>query len=147
MRIKFETRVKGNYQEVMQRFDRDLFEALKPKQGKMEIVEFTGSRKGDRVHLRFTSPIKAEWVSLIVEDHLDDEEAYFIDCGETLPFPLKFWKHKHIVRKIDRDSSLIIDDIEYKAGNPVLTTLIYPAIYLGFSPRGKIYESYFGKVS
>lgn len=146
MKLIFKTQVKGNYKEVMARFDRQLFEALKPKQGTMEIVEFTGSQKGDRVHIRFTSPVKAEWISLITEDRIDDKEAYFIDQGEVLPFPLSYWQHKHVVQKVDEETSLIIDDITFKAKNKLLTWLMYPALYFGFSPRAKIYQSYFGEV-
>jgi len=145
MNIKFETTVQGHYLEVMKGFDRDLFEALKPKHGSMDIIEFTGSKKGDRVHIRFTSPIKADWVSLITADGHDEQEAYFIDEGQELPFPLKYWQHKHIVRKIDEQTSLIIDDITFKAGNRLMSTAMYPAIYLGFAPRAKIYQNYFGK--
>jgi ligand-binding SRPBCC domain-containing protein len=145
MNIKFETKVNGNYREVMAKFDRALFEALKPKLGTMEIVEFTGSKKGDRVHIRFVSPIKAKWVSDIVEDYEDEKEAYFIDEGVELPFPLSYWQHKHIVRKIDENTSLIIDDITYEANNWLFTKLMYPALYLGFAPRGPIYRSYFGE--
>ncbi len=144
MNIVFKTKVKGNYKAVMERFDRDLFEALKPSQGEMEIVEFTGSKKGDRVHIRFVKPIKAEWISLITADGVDENEAYFIDEGSTLPFPLSYWQHKHIVQKIDETHSLIVDDITFKAGNVVTTALMYPAIYVGFAPRAKIYRSYFG---
>ena len=144
MNIVFKTKVKGNYKAVMERFDRDLFEALKPSQGEMEIIEFTGSKKGDRVHIRFVKPLKAEWLSLITADGVDENEAYFIDEGETLPFPLSYWQHKHIVQKIDETHSLIIDDITFKAGNPIMTALMYPAMYIGFAPRAKIYRSYFG---
>lgn len=147
MNIKFETAVQGHYQAIIERFDRELFEALKPKHGSMDIMEFTGSKKGDRVHIRFTSPIKAEWISLITEDGLDENEAYFIDEGAQLPFPLKYWQHKHIVRKLTEQTSLIIDDITFKAGNRLLTTAMYPAIYLGFAPRAKIYQAYFGAPS
>ena len=107
MNIKFETKVKGNYKSIMDRFDRNLFEALIPKQGDMEIIEFTGSKKGDRVHLRFKSPIKADWVSDITEDGINEQEAYFIDEGVKLPFPLSYWKHQHIVKKIDEHYSLL----------------------------------------
>lgn len=144
MNIKFETEIKGNYKEVIKRFDLKLFEALKPKHAKMEIVEFTGSNKGDRVHIRFVSPVKMEWISVITEDEINEEEAYFTDEGKQLPFPLTYWKHKHIVRKISEDRSLIIDDISFKAGNKLMSMMMYPAIYLGFAPREKIYQSYFG---
>lgn len=145
MNLQLSTTVRGNYKAVMARFDRDLFEALKPKQGEMEIVEFTGSKKGDRVHLRFLSPIKADWVSLITEDGADDQQAYFVDEGETLPFPLKYWRHRHIVEKITADTSRIIDDITFKGPNALMTLLLYPAIFLGFYPRKRIYRSYFGR--
>lgn len=145
MNIQLEARVKGNYRDVMAQFDRKLFEALAPKQGKMEIVEFTGSKEGDRVHIRFLSPIKADWISLITEDAVSDTEAYFVDEGVQLPFPLSFWRHKHIVRKITEDTSCIIDDITFRGPNALLTLLLYPAIYLGFYPRKRIYRKYFGE--
>lgn len=145
MNLKIKTNVKGNYKSVMDRFDRDLFEALAPKQGEVEIVEFTGSKKGDRVHLRFLSPIKAEWVSLITADGVDENRAYFVDEGETLPFPLKYWRHQHIVEKVTEDTSCIIDDISFKGPNALVTLFLYPGIFLGFYPRKRIYRSYFGK--
>ncbi|MEM1318673.1 MAG: hypothetical protein AAGG75_00385 [Bacteroidota bacterium] len=138
-----QTQVKGNYKEVMARFDRSLFEALKPKQGEMEIISFTGSKKGDRVHLRFLSPIKADWISDIVDDGVNEQEAYFIDEATTMPFPLRYWRHKHIVRKITEDSCLIIDDMTFKGPNFLITLLLYPAIYIAFYPRRKIYQAYF----
>ena len=144
MNITLTTEVSGHYQHIMQRFDRQLFEALKPKQANMEIVEFTGSKTGDRVHLRFLSPIRAEWISDITDDGVSEEEAYFIDEGVQLPFPLSYWQHKHIVRKITEDRSLIIDDISFKGSNLLFTLLLYPAIYAGFYPRKKIYRNYFG---
>lgn len=144
MKIRFETQVRGYYTEVMKRFDRDLFEALKPRQGEMEILDFTGSETGDRVHLKFISPISMEWISDIVDHGTDEKRAYFIDEGVKLPFPLSFWRHKHIVEKIDEEYSLIIDDIEYKASPSLLTPIIYPALYAAFSPRKKVYQSYFG---
>ena len=145
MNIKLQANVAGNYKDVMARFDRGLFEALAPKQGKMEIVEFTGSKKGDRVHIRFLSPIKADWISAITEDGVDGQEAYFVDEGVQLPFPLSYWKHRHIVRKITENTSCIIDDITFRGPNKLVSLLMYPAIFLGFYPRKKIYRQYFGK--
>ncbi|MEQ8706042.1 MAG: cyclase [Phaeodactylibacter sp.] len=144
MNLKLKTTVKGNYKAIMDRFDRDLFEALAPRQGKMEIVAFTGSKKGDRVHIRFLSPIKADWISLITADGVDESQAYFVDEGETLPFPLRYWHHRHVVEKITEDTSCIIDDISFRGPNALVTLLLYPAIFLGFYPRKRIYRSYFG---
>ncbi len=129
----------------MSRFDRQLFEALKPSLVDMEIVAFTGSQKGDRVHVRFNSPLRAEWISIITEAGENEQEAFFTDEGEKLPFPLTYWQHRHTVQKITEDSSFIIDDISFKGPNQLITYLLYPAIYLGFYPRKKIYQAYFGK--
>ena len=147
MNIKFKTKVKGNYREVMSRFDKNLFEALKPKHADMEIVEFTGSRKGDRVHLRFHMPWKTEWVSLITEHGNDENKAYFVDEGIQLPQGLSFWRHKHIVEKLTDDSSFIIDDITFKGSNFIMSTLLYPGIYLAFLPRKKVYKEYFNSIT
>jgi ligand-binding SRPBCC domain-containing protein len=145
MRLVLRTQVKGNYKIVMEQFDRKLFEALTPKQGKMEIVEFTGSKKGDRVHLRFLSPIKADWVSLITEDGVNEQEAYFVDEGTELPFPLRYWKHRHVVERLTEDTCIIVDDIQYKGPNAVVTALMYPALWAAFYPRKSVYRSYFGQ--
>lgn len=130
----------------MEAFDRRLFEALKPSVGKMEIVEFTGSKKGDRVHMQFISPVKAEWISDIVEDEVNDTSAWFVDVGVKLPWPLASWRHQHIVEMIDENNSMIIDDITYTGTNFLFTLFLYPALFFGFYPRKKIYKAYFSKL-
>ena len=145
MKITLKTKVEGNYKEVMEKFDINLFEALKPPLADMEIVEFTGSKRGDRVHIRFNAPIKAEWVSLITEHGHDEHQAYFIDEGEVLPFPLKKWRHKHIVEKINESESYIIDEMSFSGSNWLMDIFIYPGILLGFLPRKRIYKKYFSK--
>lgn len=146
MNLVLTTTVKGNYKKVMAAFDRSLFEALKPPVGRMEIVEFTGSKKGDKVHLRFHSPIKADWISDITEDKITDDMAYFVDVGVKLPWPLATWTHRHIVKKVDEETSMIVDDITFTASNSILSLMMYPAIFMGFYPRKRIYREYFGQV-
>ena len=145
MNFILETQVAGNYLDVMKRFDRDLFLALAPPFPKIELVEFTGSKTGDKVHIKFLSPVNTDWISDITDHGSNEKEAWFVDEGTTLPAPLKYWKHRHIVRKIDEHRSMIVDDITFKASNGLLTSLMYPALYLGFSQRGPIYRRYFGK--
>jgi len=147
MNIQLKAKVEGNYKDIMRRFDRDLFEALKPAKANMEIVEFTGSKKGDKVHLRFHSPIKAEWISHITAHGENEQEAFFVDEGVMLPFPLSYWKHRHIVQKITDDTSFIIDDMTFKGVNVFFSLLLYPAIYIGFYPRKKVYRAYFSRKS
>ena len=146
MNITLTTKVNGHYLEVMKRFDRSLFEALLPPVGKTEIVEFTGSRTGDKVHLRFVTPFKAEWISDITSHGENEKEAWFIDEGRILPFGLKYWKHNHIVRRVDDHTSEIIDDITFKASNSFLTLAMYPGLLISFLPRKPIYKKYFKSI-
>ena len=127
----------------MQRFDRDLFMALAPPFPKIELVSFTGSKKGDQVKIKFLAPVNTTWVSDITEHGEDAQQAWFVDEGTTLPYPLKSWKHRHIVHKIDENNSEIIDDITFEGTNKLISLLLYPALYIGFSQRKPIYRRYF----
>ena len=132
-----------NYLDVMKHFDLDLFEALEPIGAKMEVVKFTGSETGDIVELRFVWPIKATWISDITDHHADSKHAYFIDKGRVLPFPLKSWTHCHVVEKIDKHTSYIIDDIDFSSGHWWLDILLYLPLLLSFYPRKRVYKRYF----
>ena len=143
MKFTIKTPVPGNYVDVMNAFDRDLFEYLKPKGAKMEIVEFTGSKTGDKVHIRFVSPIKADWISEIVDHGVNDQEAFFLDKGVVLPWPLKKWKHRHVVKNAGKKESVIEDQIEYKTSNVILDALIRPFMFMGFYLRRAQYKKYF----
>ena len=143
MRFKLKTKVNGGYREVFKRFDRDLFEYLLPKRADVELVEFGGSQTGDRVHLAFKSPLKATWISEITEHGSNADMAWFVDVGTTLPFGLKSWRHRHIVRRLDQDHSEIIDDIEFAFSNQFLSMTFLPAVYLAFLPRKQQYRKYF----
>ena len=145
MRIYFKTIVPGHYLEVMDAFDRQLFEALDPGIMPMQIKEFTGSKKGDRVRIGF--PFGMEWVSSITDDGADDTQAWFVDEGVQLPPGLGKWHHQHIVEKVDESHAAIVDDIRYEGTNIVLTYLLYPFLYLMFWPRKRIYQKYFQRFS
>ncbi len=143
MRIYFKTRVKGNFKTVFKDFDRELFEFLKPKLGKVQIVEFGGSKVGSKVHVRFLSPIKADWISEITEVNQSQSELFFIDQGISLPPGMKNWHHKHSVRFVSENESEVIDDINYQGNNFILSVLLYPALLAGFLPRKWQYKSFF----
>ncbi len=145
MRLILKTPVQGYYIDIMERFDIDLFKSLKPIGAKMTVTQFTGSKTGDIVALQFTSPVKATWVSKIIDHGQDEDTAYFIDEGDQLPFPLKSWTHRHIVERVDDDNSIIIDDITYSTGIRFIDFLIYPIMYLAFYPRKSGYRSYFNR--
>jgi len=146
MRIILKSKVNGYYKTVMSRFDRALFEYLKPPIGRVEVLSFTGSKKGDTVHLNLYTPFKMEWVSIITEDGSDEENIYFIDEGQKLPFPLKRWRHRHVVKRLSEHESEIVDDMEYSTGLWLIDLIMYPVFYATFYPRKKQYREYFRQV-
>lgn len=144
-KLYFETKVNGNYKDVFARFDVDLLKTLKPPGVNLEVLRFDGSQKGNEVHLKIDQlGITTYWVSLITEDKVDDQECYFIDEGSKLPPPLKSWRHKHIVRKIDEVSCLIIDDITYTChGGFIPENVMWPILWVQFSSREAGYKRFF----
>lgn len=147
MKIKIKTEVKGNYKNIAAGFDLQLFEYLVPPFTKVKIKEFTGSKKGDRVHVQFIFPMKTEWISAITADGSDEHEVFFVDEGVKLPPGLGYWKHRHVIQKSGPHTSLIIDDIEFKGSNRILDYLLYLPLWITFSMRIPMYKRYFKKFS
>ena len=144
-KLYFETQVSGNYQSIFERFDVKLFKALKPPGVNLEVVRFDGSKKGNEVHLKIGQlGITLDWVSIITEDYAGERECYFIDEGRKLPPPLKYWRHQHIVRRVDNSTSLIIDDISFAChGGILVESAMWPVLYAQFAARGPIYRGFF----
>lgn len=143
MKILIKAKVQGHFLSVFNDFDKELFEYLKPRIGKMEIVEFGGSFVGNKVHMKFLSPIKADWISNITKREIGEQQAYFIDEGVILPPGISYWHHKHIVRYISEYESEIIDDITYQGNNFILSLLLYPGLLGAFLPRIIQYKRFF----
>jgi ligand-binding SRPBCC domain-containing protein len=146
MNIQIRTIVEGFYQDVIKKFDRELFEQLTPPGAKVELVQFDGSHKGNIVHLRMTLAgfIKQDWVSEITQEGQTYRRAWFTDEGTRLPFFLKSWKHNHIVEN-HGSRSIIVDDIHFESPSLILDPLLYPILYFQFYWRKKIYWKVFGK--
>lgn len=138
MKLILKATIDQSMKKVFEAFDEKLFEYLLPPGAK--LLRFDGSKKGDIVHLKL--PVTGEWVSEITEDHKGADRCYFIDKGVKLPFPLKSWTHRHIVHKAN-GGSVIEDNMEFSTGMKLLDRMIYPFIYLAFSPRKKQYKAYF----
>lgn len=145
MKLFFRTQVEQSFDYVSSRFDKDLFESLKPPVMSLEVVRFDGCQTGDMVELRMgLGPFKQDWHSEITYHDFTDNRFVFHDKGVLLPPPLKFWLHKHIVLSEENSSeTLIIDDIEFKSGFKLLDYLIYPFMYLLFALRKPVYKQYF----
>ncbi len=144
MKIIIQTRVEKNFQLVFNRFNLDLFKALKPPLVQLEVERFDGCKKGDRVHLKMNTFGKIQrWESLITSDSKGDYEFNFVDEGVLIPPPLTKWTHTHRVMKINEVSALIVDDIDYHCKSKIIEALIYPALYAMFLFRVPVYKRVF----
>lgn len=140
MNIILRTKVNVELTSVYNKFDADLFRYLLPPGA--QLIAFGGSKKGDVVHLKL--PLAGEWVSEITKHGASEHTYYFIDEGRILPFPLKKWKHKHILHRLG-DYTIIEDNMSFSTGYILIDLLFYPILFLSFLPRFWKYKSYFNK--
>ncbi len=138
MNITLRSKVGGEVAAIFERFDERLFKFLLPPGA--QLIEFGGSKKGDIVHLKL--PLAGEWVSEITENGASADTRYFIDEGRKLPFPLKEWRHKHILHRAG-NSTFIEDNMNFSTGSIFTDILFYPVLYLSFLPRVWQYKRYF----
>lgn len=148
MKIYLPTLVKGNYKNLIAKFDSKLFESLAPPLMTVKLLQFDGSKKGDIVHIQLSLAgfFPQEWISEITEDEITEKAAWFIDEGKKLPFFLSAWKHKHLLENLGENTQ-IVDFIEFKTPFFLLDYLMYPILYLQFAGRKPIYQKIFGKAS
>jgi ligand-binding SRPBCC domain-containing protein len=144
MRIVLQTPVQQPPEVVWAGFTRALFERLAPPFPPVELVRFDGSRPGDLVHVRLNFLLfRQDWVSRITEQATTDDEIYFVDEGERLPFFLRYWRHRHRLVRNGR-GTLLIDDITYRTPSRLTDYLLYPAMYAQFAYRRPVYRRVFG---
>ena len=136
--ITLRSKVSGELTAIYKQFDADLFRYLLPPGA--HLIEFGGSKKGDIVHLKL--PLAGEWISEITEDGATEDLCYFIDEGRKLPFPIKDWRHKHILRR-QGINTIVEDNMNYSTGNIIADILFYPVLFLSFLPRVWQYKQYF----
>ncbi|OEK07058.1 SRPBCC family protein [Roseivirga misakiensis] len=143
MHVQVVTKVEKPLMDVKAGFNEDLFLQLNPPFPKVRLLRFDGSKKGDFVELELNFLVaKQQWVSEITFDHESDKRFEFIDEGVVLPFPFSSWKHHHKLVSKGKGCE-IIDDIEYEAGNKVISFLLYPLLLLQFLYRKPVYRRIF----
>ncbi len=143
MKLRIKTHVNQSASQVWKGFDETLFTKLAPPFPSVKLLQFDGSEKGDRVGLELNFILfKQKWISDIVDNGENEEMIFFIDKGVELPFFLKSWRHKHILKK-GNPGSEIIDDIEYSTGTILTDLLMYPALLLQFLYRKPVYKKVF----
>ena len=134
------TPINRDYKMIFKHFDKSLFLFLAPSN--LKLLRFDGSKQNDIIHIAFSFP-KGEWISEITYDEETNEHILFIDEGKKLPFGLVKWTHKHYIKNIGTNKSMIIDEISYSAQNLLIQYLLFLPLYLPLYYRKKLYRTYF----
>ena len=147
MHVTLRTAVAQPPAQVMAGFTRALFVALAPPFPRLRVLRFDGCRTGDRVEIELNTLVaRLPWTSLIVDDgQLPDGTLFFVDEGQRLPPPLRYWRHRHLIQPGPGSTSIIVDDLEYRTASPLLDALLYPAMWAQFAWRKPIYRRWFGQ--
>ena len=145
MKIKISTKVEQDLANVKDGFNERLFINLSPAYPKVELNRYDGCEQGNIVSLSLNFGLfKQEWVSEIISQTNSENMFEFIDVGRKLPFFIKKWKHKHIIKRVG-SGSMIVDDIEYSAPFLLLSYVLFPLFYFQFLYRKPIYRKWFRK--
>ncbi|MBO3698727.1 hypothetical protein [Roseivirga sp. E12] len=143
MNVKVTTKVNQALPLVKAGFNEELFLKLNPPFPSVSLLRFDGCGSGDIVELLLDFKLaKQKWVSEITYDNETPERFEFIDEGIVLPFPFSYWKHHHILIG-NAEGCEIVDSIEYKAKNKLITILLYPLLLLQFVYRKPVYRRVF----
>lgn len=143
MNVKVTTQVNQNLASVKAGFNEELFLKLIPPFPTVSLIRFDGCHKGDFVELLLDFKIKKQkWVSEITFDKETAERFEFIDEGVVLPFPFRYWKHHHILIG-NAEGCQVVDSIEYRTTNKLMTVLLYPLLLLQFLYRKPVYKQVF----
>ncbi|GAB2858627.1 SRPBCC family protein [Hymenobacter ruber] len=145
MHVTLRTAVSQSPAAVMAGFTRELFVALAPPFPRLRLLRFDGCRTGDRVEIELDTLVKRlPWTSLIVGDGVQpDGTHFFVDEGQILPPPLRFWRHRHLIQPGPNGGSVIVDALEYRTASRLLDAVIYPAMWAQFAWRRPIYRRWF----
>ncbi|TDB67955.1 SRPBCC family protein [Arundinibacter roseus] len=144
MKVTLQTPVSAPLRTVWEGFDESLFTKLSPPFPPVRLLRFDGSYPGDIVSLELNFLLfKQKWTSIIASQQETEQEIYFVDEGQTLPFFLSFWRHTHRLIKTESNGTLIADEIEYRTPFLILDYLMYPFLWAQFAYRKPIYKRLF----
>ena len=145
MHLTLRTAVARPPTAVLAGFTRELFVALAPPFPRLTVRRFDGCRRGDRVEIELDTLLgRLPWTSLITDDGVTpDGTHFFVDEGQLLPPPLRYWRHRHLIEPGPAGGSIIVDDLEYRTASPALDALLFPAMWAQFAWRRPIYRRWF----
>ncbi|AYA37936.1 hypothetical protein D3Y59_13315 [Hymenobacter oligotrophus] len=147
MRMQLRTPVAQPPAQVWAGFTRQLFLDLAPPLPQLRLLRFDGCERGNLVEIgMYLGPVGlARWTSLITEHgELPGGGRYFVDLGQQLPAPLRYWQHRHLMEAAPNGGTVIVEDLEYRTASRVLDALLYPLVWAQFAWRRPIYRRYFG---
>jgi len=125
--------------EVYRVFNYDLLWALSPPFAKPKAVLYEGNRPGHRMVFRLVTPLGTKhWAGRVTEEGHTENEIYFVDEGEQMPFGLSLWRHKHRIIKTGW-GTLLRDEVRFEGRNALLTVLLFPVLYAQFIYRKPLY--------
>jgi ligand-binding SRPBCC domain-containing protein len=146
VKIALHTPVQQDYLSVYRGFNQELFLKLAPPFPKVKLLRFDGSKPNDVVAIQMNIfGFKQTWISRITQSKVTEQEAYFVDQGQQLPWPLRFWQHRHVVTKSQNGGAIISDLIEYRTASFLIDLLLYPLMLAQFGYRKPIYRRVFKK--
>ena len=145
MKLLLHTTVSQPPARVMAGFTRELFMALAPPFPRMHLRRYDGSRRGDLIEIELNTLVKKlRWTSVITDDGvLPDGTHYFVDEGQILPPPLRFWRHRHLLQPAPGGGTIITEDLEYRTRFYWLDVLLRPAMWAMLVWRKPIYRRRF----
>lgn len=136
--MRFTTEVKQHPKKVWESLNLETFSALNPWWNPLQIHRFDGVTISGITDLS-VGPFKQKFITKIIEV----KQYEFTDVGETVPFPFKSWKHKHMFLPNMSDGTTIIDDISYECF-PSTSTIMWTYCTLMFRYRQNAYRRLFG---
>ncbi|MBU6324780.1 MAG: cyclase [Bacteroidetes bacterium] len=108
----------------------------------LRILRYDGQQPGDCFTMQLGPPsLNVRWEGRVTDSGQTPASYWFEDEGLKLPFPLKQWKHRHVVRK-SGDGAVIMDIVSFTTGNGLLDLLCYPFLKAMFVGRIKKYQRY-----
>jgi ligand-binding SRPBCC domain-containing protein len=147
MLVTLRTQVAQSPDQVFAGFTRELFLSLAPPFPQLKLHRFDGCQRGDQVEIELISgPLHQRWTSLITDHGVQpDGTHFFIDEGQVLPAPLRYWRHRHLMEPGPDGGCVIVDALEYRTAAPALDALLYPLMWAQFAYRKPIYRRVFGQ--
>ena len=111
----------------------------------VKLLKWDGIRTNDTAYFKLWF---LGWKDFKVKHKLiemDSTTLYFIDSGIVLPLGIKFWEHKHIIKKVE-NSVEIVDSLIIKHQFVFLGYILYPILIVPIFLRKLLYQSYFSSL-